>query len=117
MSDYLPDRYNLPACVSGDTFPGFRITSIKINGSAPTTALDSVRIDFRTTPAAPVSSLRLDSTDGVTINNNATWDFTVDPFTVDLPAGEYYYDIETTTGTTIRTYLKGHWTIAQDTTR
>ena len=117
MANYLPTRYQLPTVVRGDTFPGLTVSSVKINGSNPTTALDSVKMDIRTTPAAASAELSLSSTDGITINNNATWNFTIDAFQVNLDAGTYYYDIETITGTTRRTYLKGHWIVTQDTTR
>ena len=117
MANYLPKTYELPSIVHGDTFPGLTVSSVKINGAYPTTALDSVRMDIRATPAATSSELSLSSTDGITINNNATWNFTIDAFQVNIKAGTYYYDIETTTGTTKRTYLKGHWVISQDTTR
>ena len=118
MANYLPQNYELPAVVTGDTFPAWRVTSIKINGVAPSTALDSVRMDFRTTPAAAVASLSLNSTsNGITINNNATWDFTIDEFQLSLDPGTYYWDIETTTGTTVRTYLAGSFKVATGTTR
>jgi len=32
-------------------------------------------------------------------------------------AGEYYYDIQWTNGSTIRTIMKGKWTIRQDITK
>jgi len=119
VADYLPQTYEIPACVSGDTFPGLRISSVTINGAAPTTALASVRVDFRTAPDAAAAALSLNSSSsGITINNNATWDFELDAFTITLDADCYFYDIETTdSGGTVRTYLRGSWTVAQDTTR
>ncbi len=119
MADYLPKLYEIPACVAGDTFPGLRISSVTVNGAAQPSALSSVRVDFRTLPDASTAALSLNSSsNGITINNNATWDFELDAFAITLDPDCYYYDIETTdAGGTVRTYLRGSWTVARDTTR
>jgi len=118
MSDYLPERYCLPSILTGDTFPGLTVDSITINGAAPTSALASVRMDFRTAPAATSADLSLSNGSGITIDDAANYGFTVDAFDVALDPALYYFDIETTDADgTIRTYLKGTWQVSRDVTR
>ena len=121
MSDYLPSQYNLPAISKGDTFPGLTVDSITVNGSQPTSALASVRMDFRTSPDAATAALSINSaTSAITISDNAAYTFTIEAFDVTLDPDTYYYDIETTDSgstPTIRTYLKGVWKVVQDVTR
>lgn len=117
--DYLPGKLNFPAVLNGDTFPAFSITGVTVNGSAPTSNLSSVRIDFRTSPTATTASKSLSSGAGdITIDDAAAWAFTIEEFTNDLAAGTYCQDIETTAvDGTIRTYSAGIFVSGQDVTR
>jgi len=119
MSDYLGVQYDLPACFKGDTFPGLTVTGITVNDAAMTSTLASVRMQFRTTANASSASKSLTSAGGdITIDDAAAWGFTVEPFSIDIAAREYVYDIETTdSGGTVRTYLYGTFRVKQDVTR
>ena len=48
------------------------------------------------------------------INNATTWEITIDKFDVDIAAGLYYYDLQTTdSGSDNATWLKGTWRIVK----
>ena len=76
-------------------------------------------MDIRVNADSASASKALTSGGGdITIDNAATWEFTVEPFAMDLAAGPYVYDVETTDAAgTVRTYLSGSLTVVQDVTR
>ena len=119
MADFLPKTYNPPAAVTGDTYDGFSITGITIDGANPSNTLASVRLQFRTAPDATTAALELTSAAAdITIDDSATWAITIEAFTISLAAGRYYYDIEfTDSAGLIRTYVAGSWRVDQDVTR
>ena len=92
---------------TGDTFPATNITE-----ADHTSNLSRVRLAFFLDDAE-ASSLDLDSDDtGVTINDAATWDFTIDVISVSLAPGLYHYDLETTDAAGIvSTEFVGTWQI------
>lgn len=117
---YLPKRHDLPAVLTGDTFPEFRVLGITVGGAAPSSALASVRVDFRTSPAATSAGLTLTSGGGgITIDDAAAWAFTLDKFTpIELEAGTWYYDAQCTSADgEVRTYIKGVMVVEQDVSR
>jgi hypothetical protein len=119
-TNYLPGKYDLPSVPTGDTWPGIAELSIEINGSAPTLALSSARMQFRDRDD-DVGNLVLELTSSggeITINDADTWNITIEPLDVTLAAGTYYYDLETTdTDSQVTTYLEGTWLIQQDISR
>jgi hypothetical protein len=76
-------------------------------------------MDIRVNADSAAASKALTSVGGdITINDAATWEFTVEPFAMDLDAGNYVYDVETTDAAgTVRTYLSGSVVVARDVTR
>ena len=115
-----PGAYTLPAFTHGDTWDGVPTITITIDDAAPSTALSSVRMHFRTTAAQKGSPLlELTSAAGdITITSAANWIISIPAQSLDLPVGTLYYDIEfTDTAGTITTYLSGTITVAQDVTR
>ena len=118
MDNYLPGRYTIPSAVTGDTFAGIPELSIKVNGAAPTASLASVKMQFKTEATASTAALELTSASGITINDASNWNITIDPFTINLSADNYVYDIEFTDANgDVRTYVTGTWSIVQDVTR
>lgn len=117
--NYLPAVYDWPSAVKGDTFDGIALTSVTVDGANPASALAATRIHFRTAPDSTTTSLELTSADGeITIGTAATWACTVEPFTITLAVGTYYYDWEfTDVAGNVRTYLAGSWRITQNITR
>ena len=119
MADYLPSKYTIPPIKTGDTWDGLAIKSVKVNNANPANTLSSVAMQFRTLPGATSPSLDLNSTaGGTTINDNATWNCTVNSITVSMTPGTYYYDVQfTDSAGKIKTYLEGTWEIDRDVTR
>ncbi len=113
--------HNLETAYTGDTFDGFTVSGVTKNGAAMANTLASVRMQFRTAPDAAASSLELNSaTSAITINNNTTWNFTVNKFVVTLDPDIYYYDVETTDSAAtanVKTYMRGSWKVIRDVTR
>lgn len=111
--DLKPLRWDWPEVVTGDTFPAINITE-----SDHESDLERVRIKF-VLSGATSPSLTLDSdATGITINDAAAWDFTIDAINpVTLEAGVYSYDLETTDAAgTIRTEFAGTWPILSEIT-
>lgn len=111
--DLRPSRFDWPPVTKGDTYPAANIT---IDGADST--LSRVRIKFKACNST-TTALTLDSsTSGVTINDAASWDFTIDQIDeVTLAAGTYRYDLETISADgTIMTELAGTWEILSEIT-
>lgn len=97
----------------------FRIR-IVTNGvaAAPAAALVHVRIQFKTDPANDTADLELTDADGITVTSLPNWEFEITPRVMDLPAGQYFFDVETEDADgMIKTYLKGKLPVLGDVTR
>lgn len=118
-ADNSVGTYNCPPVIKGDTFPGIGMIRIKISGEPPPNTLVSARLQFRSvlgSTGTPSLELSTDS-GGIVITSSTLWEMNIPAFVVNLAAGTYYYDLETQDDEgTIRTYLKGSWTIINDTT-
>jgi hypothetical protein len=111
--DLTPLRWDWSPVVSGDSYPAATITC-----TGQTENLARVRITVRAAGSTS-DALVLDSaTSGITLTTTtaASWAFTIDAITnVALAAGEYSYQLETTTtGSTRRTSFAGTWKIISD---
>jgi len=117
-SSYYMAHYNFPSHIKGDTFNGILFT-VTIN-SAPLDLTDAeLNMDLRLTPDTPVIAEHFDSEgNGITIDANpATGNFTFNAQIIDIPADNYYYDIEVTFPSgSVKTYIGGRWNILQDVT-
>jgi len=115
-----PAKYDMPAVTRGDQWEGFGV-AVLVNAVAPAVALALVEIHFRATPGAtgaPLASLSSANADQIEIISAATWAYSVKRQTLALPAGRYYYDIQTTdTAGVVKTYLAGTIKVTQDVTR
>lgn len=119
--NYLPGKLSFPSVNHEDTFLTFRVSTVKIDGAVPTSALALVEIDFRTSPdATGAASLALSSAtgDGITINDAAAWDFQIDEHEVTLAPGTYCQAIRLTDAAgVVRTYTAGIFTVGQNITK
>lgn len=104
------------AFVQGDTWGG--IPSIILD-PAPNYNVVSARMQFRAFKLAVLPSATLSSTDGtITINNAATWSFTVPVQNLPLTAGTYSWQFQTTDSQgSIQTYMQGTIEVLLDVVR
>jgi hypothetical protein len=107
--DLLPEKWNLPSVLVGDTLPA---TNFLYPGSG---TLSRVRLKVKDDAGVAVLSLDSD-TSGLTINAAGTggWDWDMDEVsaatTAGITAGDYKYDMETITSAgTVRTLIYGNW--------
>lgn len=112
-SNALPANYYLfPAIVTGDHLP----SAVNIQIQSQDSTLESVLVTFTTTPGVGSPALVLANPGDVTINADdpGTWDFTIEDFTVNLPAGSYYYQLKTTDSSApgqTTTWIQGYWEV------
>lgn len=99
--------------VQHDTWTG--ISSIAIS-PPPASALANVVMAFKNDPTATNPTLELKSADGeIAITNAANWTFTVLPTILNLEAGTWYWQIQTTSSAdVIVTYLQGEIEVLTD---
>lgn len=116
-----PSTYNFPDLVRGDTFDGISSLQITVNDAAPTTALASVRAQFRRSKKADAVLLELSSETSpatISIDNASTWLISVPAGSLDLPVGKAFYDMEFTDADgRKKTYIAGTIEVLQDVTR
>jgi hypothetical protein len=111
--DLKPLRWDWAPVVTGDTYPATDIVESSYDSN-----LSRVRIKI-TLSGETTPSLTLDSdTSGITINDAAARDFTIDEINpVTLAAGIYAYDLEMTYANgTVRTEFAGTWEILSEIT-
>ena len=109
----LNDRLSF---VEGDTWSGATVTITPV----PTADLASVKMHFRTDFDSNRTVLKLDSSDATQINitDANAWEFTLEEQNLDLKAGTYVWQIETTDANdVIKTYLEGTIEVYKDVTR
>lgn len=109
--DLKPMRWDWSPVVTGDTYPATNITA-----DITDTTLSRVRVKIKPAGEA-TAAITLDSNaTGITINNAATWDFTIAAITAP-EAGVYAYDLETTDSAgSVRTRFFGTWPILSEIT-
>lgn len=93
-----PGKVTLKPCYKGDTWKGFTVGPVLIDGQAPTTTLVSCKMQFVDkygglgyefdTVAAVSKGL-------ITIDDAATWEVTVEPAILPLDKGVWKWDFET----------------------
>ena len=101
----------------GDTYNG-AVYTVTVNGAAPASALARVRRQFRKSYPGPVV-LEWDTAakGGMAIVDAAGGVYEANSQIIDIPAGAYVYDDEITfANSTVKTYVSGTMTVAQDIT-
>jgi len=110
-----PAQRTLKAFTAGDHFPGIPLITIKVNGSAPSSALASARLRFQKHGTSTVVEL-LSSNGKISIQSNANWQLTVPKQAVPgLTAGRWNWNLETTSAAgVVETYLAGNQNVFED---
>lgn len=108
----LPVKIQLEDHTCGSQWEGIlSIGPILINGAAPSHAVDTCSLQFRSRPTGALGQ-ELNEADGITINDPVTWDFTIPPLVLDLTAGKYDWEFKAfDTEGVPRAYYKGVFTM------
>ena len=108
---------NLPNCKKGNTFPGHNFYATKEDLTVYDLTDCEIKAAFRFGSATGIIQDTLELADGFTMIDPLLGHFFMDSFTVDWPAGKYFYDIQVTKAdNTIDTPVTGTWTIGPDIT-
>ena len=109
----IPANKLLKPQLRNDTFNGVRFTL-----SPPTDLTGaSIRTQFRKGGKTNSVAKDLSIGAGITIENLTEGIFVWDPFIMDLPVYNYYYDVQITYATgEVKTYIEGTIQVIQDTT-
>lgn len=104
-----PAQHDFGEVVQGNTWLGiYPAMIITVNNAAPTSALASVRMQFRRTPGDPAAETLSSEDDEITINDASTWNITIPPQVLELCAGDWMTDIEFTNAAgEKKTYVAG----------
>jgi len=112
-------KYNIPDQLRGDTWPGFSSIVITTGNNTPVSLSGaSIKMQFREDIDSPVALELSTENSGVVIVNPVIGEFKVPPTIIDIPFGEYNYDIQVTFADgTVKTYVTGSWNIIADITQ
>jgi len=110
----MADYYNFPDHRKGDTFSG---TTFQVNVDGTPLNITGATIKMMMKHKKKNVKKLLTSYSGITISNPSSGEFKIDRQIIDTDPGEYVYDIEIELADgTVKTYIKGSWTIKQDIT-
>lgn len=110
------ETYNFKPHVKGDTFKGCRFT-LKVNDIPLDLTNCQIRMHLRTNPLHSNKYELSTSNNKITIIDAANGIFEIPQQIIDIPAGNYYYDIEILfPNGNVKTYINGHFEIIQDIT-
>lgn len=111
--------YNFPSQYRGDTFQGMTFTITEADVPVNLTGA-SIAIQWRLRSATGTLAKEVTIGDGITLDNAAGGQFSIDPFDIDdvnWVAGTYLYDVQVTLGSVTRTYFGGNFIILEDVTK
>jgi len=116
-----PATVNLKPHTRGDTWEGIPISSVTINGVPPIAPIVSARLQFRYADtlelAYELNSVPAVDKGTITIIDPNTWNISIDAQILNMPAGDYVWDFETTdSDAVVRTLYTGKFQHVQDIT-
>lgn len=109
-----PGTYNIQDTVKGDTLDEVAFTVLE-DGSPINLTGYAIKIMFKKYPLL-VSSLTLSIGSGLSIIDAAQGQFKINEQIITLDVGQYFYDIQFTNGSEVRTYIKGEFNVLQEVT-
>jgi len=112
----MVQKYNIKKQVFGDTFNGVQFTYQLNNAPIDLTAA-TIKIQVRKESKTGEVVKTLETGSGITITDATNGVFSIDSFVIDIPVGINYYDIQLTTGATVKTYVEGIFEVLQDVTQ
>lgn len=108
--------YNIKDQVKGDTFSGLAF-EVLVNDAAKDLTNTAIAIEFRYGDKKGDLGLSLSVGSGIIITAALEGKFMLDAFIVDLEPGLYYYDVQFTDGSVVKTYVEGTMKVIQDVTQ
>lgn len=116
----MATTYDPPSVKAGDTWSGFGPVTFTVDGSEPSNAIASVRLQFRTRDQIGGSdyAAQLTSAGGdITIDDADAWQITIPAQVLDLDPATYWYDVEITDNAGgIYSWLEGKLSVKPDIT-
>ena len=115
-----PLKMSLKPQYRGDTWPGFKVESILINGALPTVNAASCRMQFRDKMRTFGFELTTETSTckgSITIDDPVTWEMTIEEIVLPLDVGTWWWDLEVTdVNNKVVTILAGRIRITEDIT-
>lgn len=114
--DLRPGIFNIKA-YKNDTLS--LVFELKLNGDPIDLSNSAVRMYIRPTAESNTLTLGIEEGTGITVTanaNNIQNIITISKL-INIAAGDYVYDLEITTGSVVKTYLTGEFTVTQDISR
>lgn len=109
--------YTIPAAKRGDTWDGINSIAIAVNGAPINLTNAIVKMEFRQSIDSPVTLTLSTSTSSILITNALSGVIQIPPKKVEMPFGDYMYDLQVTYPTgVVKTYMSGTWEITPDIT-
>lgn len=107
--------YNIPDAISGDTFAGVQFT-LTVNSSPLDLTGAVVIMTVRQRTIKNTVYYEFTNGSGITLTTPASGIFTLDEQVINIPEGNYKYDItiHLPNAGTVKTYIKGEWTILEN---
>ena len=112
----MATTYKIKDQIKNDTFNGVQYTYQDSVGDPIDLSTATIQIQFRFRSKTGTIVKDITSGSGITIDDGANGIFSIDPFIIDWTPDTYYYDIQHTIGTVVKTYTKGTLTVVQDVT-
>ena len=102
----MPATYNFPKQVQGETFTG-AVFTLLADGQPLDLTGANISFDFHFFDFTGVVSKALEETSGITVNDAAAGQFTINSFLNDMPIGRNVYRCLITTGGITKTFFTG----------
>lgn len=109
-------EHNFADHIKGDTWQRHTLVlQLTINSVVQDITAYTIRMQLRPRPGS--STISLDLTPYLEMHDPVNGRFRINPVIIDIPAREYYYDIEFNNAGVIRTWMQGTLTVVNDVTR
>ncbi len=116
-----PLKMSLDAQYKGDTWDGFSLDSILIDGALPTVAMTSAKMQFRSKTnelGFEYNTVETNCKGLITIDTAATWAMTIEPEILPMDTGVWWWDLEVVdVNGRLKTILAGRLRIIADVTQ
>jgi len=107
--------YNIPDHIRGDTWNGINSISLSKDGNPLQLSGANILMQFRKDVDSPINLELSTSNNGITITSAVSGIIQIPPALITMNYGTYKYDLQITLlDKSVKTYMKGTWTIVPD---